>query len=172
MDGLPLVGEEVGVGVGNQLLQQLSQQQAPQRGWQRQDGRQALLHGRGPADGLGGDAHRQAERQLLAAWGQPSQQRSRIAGRRFAWGCLGRARHKDQGGQGLLLGAGVGADGAWGGVEQVGVVGHAGALAHVVAEQVQVPGAFEVISRWLVAGPMDIDNRRRGWRAHGASLGG
>jgi hypothetical protein len=46
-DGLPLVGEEVGVGVGNQLLQQLSLQQAAQRGWQRQDGRRALLHGRG-----------------------------------------------------------------------------------------------------------------------------
>jgi hypothetical protein len=123
----------------------------------------------GPADGLGRDAHRQAERQLLAAWGQPSQQLSRIAGRRFAWGRFGRARREHQRGQRLLLGAGVDADRAWCGVEQVGVVGHTGALTHVVAEQVQVPGALEVISRWLVAGPMDLDNSRRCWRAHGAS---
>jgi hypothetical protein len=71
--------------------------------------------------------------------------------------------------QGLLLGAGVGSDRAWRGVEQVGVVGHAGVLAHVLAEQVQIPGAFEVISRWFVAGPMDLDDSRRCWRAHGAS---
>jgi hypothetical protein len=107
--------------------------------------------------------------QLLTAWGQPSQQLRRIMGRRFAWDCLGRARREHQRGQGLVLGAGVGADRAWYGVEQVGVVGHTGALTHVVAEQVQVPGALEVISRWLVAGPMDVDNSRRCWRAHGAS---
>jgi hypothetical protein len=117
---------------------------------------------------LGGDAHGKAERKSLALGGQPGEQIG-VVGCWFAGG-IGPAGGEYQRGQGLVLGAGVGPDRAGRGVQHVGVVDHLGPLAHVAAEQILVPGALEGIGRWLVAGPVDIDDGRDLGRAHRSLL--